>query len=132
MVLMSIEGLDVPLPCNKHHLQLAAHVHSAGLTAQWALHNNQAKVGPSTAGRREEGGIEGQGGRGERPRGINPTPFCLCLYPPYHPSMCNFNRPRMNYSGLHTGCRLFTIHLLKCIFLTGLTTLAIGNINGVE
>ena len=163
MVLMSIEGLD------GSSMQPASPQAALYVQRRWAdctivctavfwLHNGQFITSGPRSDPPQRGGERRRGGGS--PRGINPTPFCLCLYPLYHllyhlpqhprttpiPSpvpfsiassiapMCDSksNCCRLNYSGLHKGRRLFTIHLLKCIFLTGLTALAIGNINGLE
>ena len=96
------------------------------LTSQWALHNNQAKVGPSAAGRRE-------GGFypllvvlvGSSTHGASIAAHSAYVYTPWTAQpRANFNYG-MNYSGCNTGRQLSTIQLLKRILLTSL-----GDING--
>ena len=96
------------------------------LTSQWALHNNQAKVGPSAAGRREGGFyppvvvVVGSSAHGASIAGHS-----AYVYTPWTAQpRANFNYG-MNYSGCNTGRQLSTIQLLKRILLTSL-----DNING--
>ena len=121
-------------------------MYSGVLTAQWAVHNKRAKVGPSTAGRREEEGWRQPTGHQSYTILLMsippvPPPVPPPTAPPYHSHtisctisiassiapMCDSksNCCRLNYSGLHKGRRLFTIHLLKCIFPTKLTATSI-------
>ena len=95
------------------------------LTSQWALHNNQAKVGPSAAGRREGGFYPLVVVVGSSAHGASIAAHSAYVYTPWTAQpRANFNYG-MNYSGCNTGRQLSTIQLLKRILLTSL-----GDING--